>query len=251
MDLQKIIVQVSINYVIISMSDRLGEWYVPKFGPIRIRALIGLTFYPYTLMVGSLVFLGSLFSKNIHIMRSFYLFITFLICLGVSAHCFDSSAKHSPGPWSDYFSRKFMIIMGLTSLVAGLSFSFYFALFIVHSLIVAGAIEIFFLFSYNLELFNGFFHNNIFLAFSTGSMPIVSGYLIQGGTNIIMIILMLALGYSLLQVQIQASRPYRSLTRGEFIDPVMLAKYYENILKSVVIFSLLFGLLIAISVTGL
>ena len=92
--------------------------------------------------------------------------------------------------------------------------------------------------------------NAVSLAFSTGSMPIVSGYLIQGGTNIIRIILMLALGYSLLQVQIQASRPYRSLIRGEFIDPVMLAKYYENILKSVVIFSLLFGLLIAISVTG-
>ena len=121
----------------------------------------------------------------------------------------------------------------------------------VHFLILAGLVEIFFVFAYNLELFGGFFHNNIFLAFSTGSMPIVSGYLIDGGSNIIVMLIMIAAGYSLLQIQIQASRPYRSLIRGETIDSIKLAKYYEKILKSVVIFSILLALLVVITNTRL
>ncbi len=237
--------------MVTSMPDRLKEWYVPAYGPIRFRAIIGLTFYPYTLMVSSLVFFGSFFFHGIHVLRSVYLFITFMICLGISAHCFDSSLKRSPGPWAKYLSRKAMIIAGFASLVAGISFSFYFALFVVHLLLIAGAVEIFFVFAYNLELFRGFFHNNIFLAFSTGSMPVVSGYLIQGGSNFIVILMMITTGYSLLQIQIQASRPYRSLVRGELIDASKLAKYYENILKSVVTFSILLALLVIVTNSGL
>lgn len=233
------------------MPDRLKEWYVPAHGSIRIRAIIGLTFYPYTLMVSSLVFFGSFFSHGSHIIRSVYLFITFVICLGISAHCFDSSLKRSPGPWANYLSRKAMIIAGFASLVVGLSFSFYFALFVEHFLLIAGAVEIFFVFAYNLELFRGIFHNNIFLAFSTGSMPIVSGYLVQGGNNIIIILMMIATGYSLLQIQIQASRPYRSLIRGELVDIKKLAKYYEKILEAVVIFSILLALLVVVTNSGL
>ena len=82
-------------------------------------------------------------------------------------------------------------------------------------------------------------------------MPIVSGYLIQGGSNLIVILVMIATGYSLLQIQIQASRPYRSLVRGEFIDGNKLAKYYEKILKSVVIFSILLALLVVVTNSGL
>ncbi|WMT51095.1 MAG: hypothetical protein RE471_08970 [Ferroplasma sp.] len=237
--------------MVIFMPDRLREWYVPRSGPLHIRAVIGLTFYPYTLMVSSLVFFGSFFSHNIHIMRTIYLFITFAICLGISAHCFDSSLKKSPGPWANYIPRNILIIAGIVSLIGGLSFSFYFAFFVVHFLILAGLVEIFFVFAYNLELFGGFFHNNIFLAFSTGSMPIASGYIVQGGNNFLIILIMLATGYSLLQIQIQASRPYRSLIRGELIDASKLVKYYEKILKSVVIFSLLLALLVVITNTGL
>jgi hypothetical protein len=237
--------------MVIYMPDRLKEWYVPAYGPIRFRAIIGLTFYPYTLMVSSLVFFGSFFSHNIHILRAVYLFITFVICLGISAHCFDSSLKRSPGPWASYLSRKAMVIAGFALMVAGLSFSFFFAFFVVRLLLIAGAVEIFFVFAYNLELFGGFFHNNIFLAFSTGSMPVVSGYLIQGGSNLIVILMMIATGYSLLQIQIQASRPYRSLVRGELVDASKLAKYYEKILKSVVTFSILLAVLVVISNTNL
>ena len=233
------------------MPDRLKEWYVPRSGPLHIRAIIGLTFYPYTLMVSSLVFFGSFFSHSIHIMRTVYLFITFVICLGISAHCFDSSLKKSPGPWANYIPRNIMIIVGFVSLIAGLSFSFYFAFFVVHFLILAGLVEIFFVFAYNLELFGGFFHNNIFLAFSTGSMPIASGYIVQGGNNFLIILMMIATGYSLLQIQIQASRPYRSLIRGETIDSIKLAKYYEKILKSVVIFSILLVALVIVRNIGI
>lgn len=236
--------------MVISMADRLKEWYVPASGSLRIRAIIGLTFYPYTLMVSSLVFFGSFFSHGIHIIRSIDLFITFTICLGISAHCFDSSLKRSPGPWASYIPRGILITAGFVSMVAGIAFSFYFAFYVVHFLILAGAVEIFFVFAYNLELFGGFFHNNIFLAFSTGSMPIVSGYLLQGGNNIIIIAMMIATGYSLLQIQIQASRPYRSLVRGEIIDGHKLAEYYEKILKSVVLFSILLAVLVVITNSG-
>ncbi len=228
-----------------TVNNRFGEWYVPKFGPMWFRALIGLTYYPYTLMVSSFIFLGTSFSNHIVISRSVVLFLTYVICLGMSAHSFDSfSSKNSP--WGRYINNKYLLIMGFLSLFFGILISFKFALEY-HYLLIAGIVEIFFIFSYNLELFNGFFHNNKWLAFSTGSMPVVSGYLIQNGSNIIIFVLLFILGYSLVQIEIQASRPYRSLKKNEQIDNKAIIKYYEKILESVVLFSITLTLIVLLN----
>ena len=228
-----------------TMSNRFGEWYVPKFGPMWFRAFIGLTFYPYTLMVSGFIFMGTSFADHIVISRSVILFTTYVICLGISAHSFDSfSSKNAP--WGQYIKNKYLLIMGFLSLFFGILLSFRYALEYPY-LLIAGIIEIFFIFSYNLELFNGFFHNNKWLAFATGSMPVVSGYLIQNGNSIIIFLLLFILGYSLIQIEIQASRPYRSLKKNEKMDVQAITKYYEKILESVVLFSITFTILILLS----
>jgi hypothetical protein len=226
------------------MPERFQEWYVPRFGSMRFKAIVGMTFYPYTLMVSSLVYFGSIFAIHLHIIRDIYLFITFAICLGISAHSFDSASTKSPGPWGNYIPKTYLMILGFISLVIGLSFSYYYAFYVSPDLLIAGIIEVFFVFSYNLGLFHGYFHNNKFLAFSTGSMPIVSGYLIQSGNNILIVILLMILGYSLLQIQIQASRPYRDLAGGTKVEISTLIKYYERILESMVVFSPVLSIII-------
>ncbi len=45
-----------------------------------------------------------------------------------------------------------------------------------------GIIEGFFLFAYNLELFNGKFHNNTSFVISWGIMPVFAGAAIQSNT---------------------------------------------------------------------
>ena len=218
------------------MNNRFNEWYAPKHGPVWLRSIIGMTFYPYTLMVSSFVFVGSAFANRIIITRSIILFIAYVICLGISAHSFDSLGSKNGGPWGNYINKKILTVLAFSSLFSGLYIASYYAFYVNKFLIIVGIIEVFFIFSYNLELFHGMFHNNIWLGFATGSMPVIAGYMVQNGNSILIIALLFILGYSIVQIEIQASRPYRLLKRNEYINSRIIAAYYEKILKSIVIF---------------
>ena len=48
------------------MKDRRTEWYVPSFGPPKLRTFIGLLFLPYTGMVLAFTVIGSMLAEQIH-----------------------------------------------------------------------------------------------------------------------------------------------------------------------------------------
>ena len=45
---------------------RLNEWFVPGFGPLRLRIAIGLLFLPYTGMVLAFTVIGSMLAGTVH-----------------------------------------------------------------------------------------------------------------------------------------------------------------------------------------
>ena len=157
-------------------NDRLSEWFVPKFGTRNFRLGIGILFLPYTGMVVAFAAWGSLV-VDYSVDRLGAICLLYFLALGISAHCLDALGSKTK-PWG-FLSKKKLWIISLISLSGAIIIGFYYAFLDSPLLIPIGIIEIFFLVSYNLELFNGKFHNNASFVLSWGVLPVFAGTIIQ------------------------------------------------------------------------
>ncbi|MEM4340530.1 MAG: hypothetical protein QW319_03210, partial [Candidatus Nitrosocaldus sp.] len=158
--------------------SRLNEWFVPKFGPLRFRVAVGMLFLPYTGMCVSFTVIGSLLADNILWDRLIAIVLIYLLALGVSAHALDSIGSKRK-PWGNVFSNRALLAIAITALVIAYTIGIYYIVLYVPFLAVIAVLEGFFLFAYNVELFNGRFHNNLFFSISWGGLPLLAGYVMQ------------------------------------------------------------------------
>lgn len=156
--------------------DRLSEWFVPKFGTRNFRLGIGILFLPYTGMVVAFAAWGSLV-VDYSLERLGAICLLYFLALGISAHCLDALGSKAK-PWG-FLSKKKLWIISLFTLSGAIIIGFYYAFLDSPLLIPIGIVEIFFLVSYNLELFNGKFHNNSSFILSWGVLPVLAGTIIQ------------------------------------------------------------------------
>ena len=103
--------------------------------------------------------------------------LLYFLALGISAHCLDALGSKTK-PWG-FLSKKKLWIISLITLSGAIIIGFYYAFLDSPLLIPIGIVEIFFLVSYNLELFNGKFHNNSSFVLSWGVLPVLAGTIIQ------------------------------------------------------------------------
>ena len=156
--------------------DRLSEWFVPKFGTRNFRLGIGILFLPYTGMVVAFAAWGSLV-VDYSLERLGAICLLYFLALGISAHCLDALGSKTK-PWG-FLSKKKLWIISLITLSGAIIIGFHYAFLDSPLLIPIGIVEIFFLVSYNLELFNGKFHNNSSFVLSWGVLPVLAGTIIQ------------------------------------------------------------------------
>lgn len=156
--------------------DRLSEWFVPKFGTKNFRLGIGILFLPYTGMVVAFAAWGSLV-VDYSVERLGAICLLYFLALGISAHCLDALGSKTK-PWG-FLSKKKLWIISLITLSSAIIIGFHYAFLDSPLLIPIGIVEIFFLVSYNLELFNGKFHNNSSFVLSWGVLPVLAGTIIQ------------------------------------------------------------------------
>ncbi len=156
--------------------DRLSEWFVPKFGTKNFRLGIGILFLPYTGMVIAFAAWGSLV-VDYSLERLGAICLLYFLALGISAHCLDALGSKTK-PWG-FLSKKKLWIISLITLSSAIIIGFHYAFLDSPLLIPIGIVEIFFLVSYNLELFNGKFHNNSSFVLSWGVLPVLAGTIIQ------------------------------------------------------------------------
>ena len=156
--------------------DRLSEWFVPKFGTRNFRLGIGILFLPYTGMVIAFAAWGSLV-VDYSLERLGAICLLYFLALGISAHCLDALGSKTK-PWG-FLSKKKLWIISLITLSGAIIIGFHYAFLDSPLLIPIGIVEIFFLVSYNLELFNGKFHNNSSFILSWGVLPVLAGTIIQ------------------------------------------------------------------------
>jgi hypothetical protein len=211
--------------------SRANEWWLPRFGPRRFRLLVGLSFYPYSLMNASYVLIGSLLAPEIHLYRMAGLAVAYLLAVGVSAHSMDAMAPNKP--WGDFLSRRQLAVLAAVSLVPALGIGLFYALSYAPLLIPIGAVELFFLLAYNLELFHGVFHTDFWFATSWGFLPVLAGFVVQANTLTLVPLAGGLFGFVTAYVEINASRPYKELKRGQR-DPSPVASKLESVLKGIV-----------------
>ena len=213
-------------------ATRANEWWVPRIGPERFRLLVGLSFYPYTLMNASYVVIGSLVAPVVHYDRVSWLFLVYLMAVGIGAHSLDATG---PGkPWGEFLSRRQLFALALLGLVPAIGIGLFLALSFSPILLPIGALELFFLLAYNMELFGGWFHNDFVFALSWGFMPCIAGYALQSGSLGLAGVGAGLFGFFTAKVEISASRPYKALKKGLYPSNPELANKLESVLKAIV-----------------
>lgn len=216
-----------------SAPDRRSEWFVPKSGPLKLRIWIGLLFLPYTGMVLAFTVIGGMLAETIFWERVGAAVLIYFLGLGIAAHALDAIGGKGPKPWGAHFSKRQLWVLAIGALVPAYALGFYYIIFKTPQLAVIALLEGFFLFAYNLELFDGKFHTDGWFAFSWGVLPVLAGYVVQ--TNRISppaLIVAGAMGLLSL-VEINASRPYKELKRSGRLDPHLHQVRYEAILKCI------------------
>ncbi len=211
---------------------REREWFVPGFGSKRFRRLVGLTFYPYSLMNASYVLIGSLLVPSVHYDRMAGMALVYLAAVGVSAHSLDAMAANKP--WGNVLSRRQLMLLAGAGLVPALTLGLFYALTFAWLLVPLGMTELFFLLSYNLELFGGAFHTDLWFAFSWGFLPVLAGFVVQANGLDLASLAAGVFGFSTAFVEINASRPYKALKLEYGSASSTTASRLESILKGIV-----------------
>jgi hypothetical protein len=230
-------------------TDRSSEWFVPKWGPLKLRIFVGLLFLPYTGMVLSFVVIGSMLAEIIHWDRVLAAVVVYFLGLGIAAHALDALGSKKVKPWGEHFNKTQLWTMALISLILAYGIAIYYMVLYVPLLWIIAILEGFFVFAYNLEWFEGRFHADGWFAFSWGMLPVLAGYILQtNGVSWPSFTVAASMGL-LSYVEISASRPYKELKRGGMNTDqrdTSHMKQYEKILKGISLgtISLGMGLLI-------
>ncbi len=196
-----------------AIADRRSEWFVPSWGPLKVRVLIGLLFLPYTGMVLAYTVIGAMLAEQIHWDRVGVILTIYFLALGIGAHALDAVGSKKVKPWGTVLSTRSLWALALLSITIAYAVGIYFIALYAPLLLPIAVAEGFFLFAYNLEWFDGRFHTDAWFAVSWGSLPVLAGYILQ--TNrISLAALIVAVSAGLLSlVEIKVSRPYKMLKR--------------------------------------
>ena len=227
-------------------SIRINEWFVPRFGPLKFRAFIGMLFLPYTGICISFAIIGSMLSASIAWDRVLSIFIIYFLALGVSAHAADNLGSKKIKPWGNFFSTSELRLMVIGGLSVSYILGIYYIITFAPLLLIIAIIEGFFLFAYNFELFNGLFHNNFWFAVSWGGLPLLAGFVIQTNSISVLSLISSIMAFLVAYTEIRISRKYKELKRKPQDVVDYKVKKLERSLKIISLITILFALLLTI-----
>jgi hypothetical protein len=227
-------------------ADRTSEWFVPRFGPAKFRVFIGLLFLPYTGMVLAYTVIGAMLAPRIYWDRVAALLVIYFLALGISAHALDAIGSRAAKPWGAFFSRRELWTLAACSLIGAYAIGAYYMIAFTPWLWPIAIAEGFFVLAYNLEWFDGLFHNDPWFAVSWGALPVGAGYVLQTNTVTVAVVLAAAATAMFSLVEIKASRRYKEMKRNPDAQNGAMQASLEAILKSISAGVLLLGAALAI-----
>jgi hypothetical protein len=138
------------------------------------RDYLTLLHPPYTLWHLSYVAIGAALAPDLVVERLLLALAAFFLALGIGAHALDELKGH---PLQTRIPDRTLVWLSVASIggavAIGVYATFAYTLWLA-PFVAAGA---FIVFAYNLELFGGAFHSDLWFALAWGSFPLIVGYL--------------------------------------------------------------------------
>jgi len=175
------------------------------------RDYVSLLHPPYTLWHLSYVVVGGCLAAEVSWTRLGLTVLAFALAMGVGAHALDELHGH---PLRTQIPDRVLVALAVVSVglasAIGIAVALNFSLWLL-ALVAAGAILVP---AYNLELFGGRLHSDVWFALAWGAFPVVTGYVASAGT--LRLEALLAAGWTTLLslAQRRLSTPVRRIRRA-------------------------------------
>lgn len=144
-----------------------------------VRDYVTLLHLPYTAWHLSYVVVGGCLAPTVSWDRLGWAVLAFLLALGVGAHALD---ELSGRPLGTAIPRQALVALALVSVAAACTIGVAVALSFSLWILVAVAAGGFLVPAYNLELFGGRFHTDVWFGLAWGAFPVLTGYLACAGS---------------------------------------------------------------------
>jgi hypothetical protein len=179
------------------------------------RDLVTILHPPYTAWNLANVAFGAAVASEVHTDRFIATLAAFFLAVGISAHALD---ELNGRPLKTELSDRTLIGLAAVSLAGAIGIGIAGCIIVSPTLapfVVAGG---FFVVAYNLELFNGRFHTDFWLAFAWAAFPALTSWWIntlsfESPKTVVAGILVAAGCFGLVSVQRRLSTPVRRLRR--------------------------------------
>jgi len=161
------------------MATARGRVERPAFYALRSggwRDLVTLLHPPYTAWHLSYVALGAAAAPVVHADRLLAALAAFFLAVGVSAHALDELQGR---PLGTSLSRTTLVALAVAGLAGALAIGVVGAVTVSASLVPFVLAGGFLVVAYNLELFGGRFHSDLWFALAWGAFPAFTGYWVQ------------------------------------------------------------------------
>jgi len=174
------------------------------------RDYVTLLHVPYTAWHLSYVVVGGCLAASVSWNRMGLTVLAFFLAMGIGAHALDELADR---PLGTAIPSSVLVALALVSIAAacaiGIAVALRFSLWIL-PLVAVGA---FLVPAYNLELFDGRFHSDIWFAVAWGAFPVLTGYVACEGSPRLVAFVAAGWATALSLAQRRLSTPVRRVRR--------------------------------------
>jgi hypothetical protein len=190
--------------------DRLERPAFYALRPGGWRDLLTLLHPPYTAWHLSYVAIGAAVAPRLYGYRLVWTLAAFLLGLGVAAHALDELHGR---PLGTRLSDRMLVTLATLSLAGAAGIGIYGAVTISIWLLGFVAVGVLLAVAYNLELFGGRMHSDLWFALGWGAFPAFTAFWVQAGELRVEGLLTAAACLTLSVAQRQLSTPVRELRR--------------------------------------
>ena len=181
------------------------------------RDYVTLLHLPYTAWHVAYVAIGAALAPELHTNRLLAALAAFLLALGIGAHALDElhgRPLRTEIPAAVLWTLAIVSVGGAVAIgvVAALAWTAWLLLFV-----AAGG---FLVFAYNLELFGGIFHTDLWFALAWGAFPLLTGYFVVAETLTLEALLAATFAVAASLSQRVLSTQVRAARRGRTAEPV-------------------------------
>ena len=180
------------------------------------RDYVTILHLPYTAWHLSYVVIGAALAPELHEDRLLAALAAFFLALGIGAHALDELRGRPLGtriPSGVLWALALGSIGGAVAvgIAASLAWTPWLLLFV--------AVGSFLVFAYNLELFGGRFHTDLWFALAWGAFPLLTGYFVVAEELTVAALLAAGFAVATSLAQRALSTPVRAVRRGRSSDP--------------------------------